>query len=691
MLGLVEFNLWPDEENLSEKNWIPFEKNYPRPQLRRETWTNLNGLWSFEICSRWEKWAKKFEREILLPFPVESSLSRIGEPIGPNDSIWYQREIEIERSLTHRTFLHLEKVDFQATIFLNGKRVAEHRGGFDRFSVEISQFLRENQKQKLTIRVIDSTDRSFQPRGKQKLGTKEKNSIFYTASSGIWATVWLEKVPKIFVESIEFRTKIGKRKVFLETKIDFNAAEDEARRENVRWICKVRRPDGFLLFQVDSSRKKIQIEKNKIQVWSPKNPFLYSVEVELFDESVFIERIFSYLAIRDISLCQNPKKICLNGEVLTIFAVLDQGFWPWASFTARSDDDFRFDIEQMKKLGFNALRKHVKVEPSRWYFWCDFLGMLVLQDFPSMSQSANELTFESKVQFEREIRSIISLLRFHPSIVVWVLFNENWGQFDTERLTKLVRKLDPDRLIDSASGWNDEIGVGDIRDVHSYSADISLPEFDDHRRALIIGECGGFGLKSDGWNYRAFPDRHLLTYAFEQIIFQYASRVSAIVFTQLSDVENEKNGILTYDRREIKFFPDHLQRVLNRDFSKVYKLQQIRKFTEKPFQNFEKLHFRDKFSIDFDESNFEFRKLYFYIAFAFCQVEIEIDRSFRLFLEPAEENQEFHYIDLPDSLFQRNKHSIEISLRSKLTSIQKITFANVNRTFFSLTLSMLWK
>ncbi|CAF2873274.1 unnamed protein product [Rotaria sp. Silwood2] len=632
---------------------IPLQNDYPRPHLRRKLWLNLNGNWLFTITSINETYPKKFDRFIRVPFPVESYLSGIQERVDSSMYLWYKLKFQIKsrawydgNPFHYRIILHFDKVDYETVVYLNQHIVGlKHLGGYEPFSYDISSYFINYQDNELVVRVWDPTDKWYQPRGKQELDVKKPKMIFYTPCSGIWGTVWLERVPHVHIDRLQFQTRLSSRNVFLKYRIDLKsiiATSFDYRSSNKKMrIYSEKKFDKQKKYLLHVGRKQILeqneidyeklgfilkisiIQKNhkhlrdficskpnieqeisfplkKINLWSPENPYLYQISIDLYQMDVFIEHIDSYIGFRQISLCSTKKTICLNNKPYFMLGVLDQGYWPDGLYRAPTDEAYRYDIEQTKNLGFNTIRKHMKSETSRFYYWCDVLGMLVWQDMPAgdayngyeieleddkilrlhRDNSTNDLplaerkqqnlpknesplpikVFEAKIQFEYELKAMIDFLSFHPSIIIWILFNEGWGQYDTIRLTKWLQSYDEDRLIDSASGWQDRTNIGHIRDIHDYTKNILLPSFDDENRALVLGECGGFGLMKYGWSYNAYSDNYLLTYIFEQLIVNLSPRLSAMIYTQLSDVENETNGILTYNREEIKFITPHIKR-----------------------------------------------------------------------------------------------------------------------------------
>jgi hypothetical protein len=540
---------------------------YPRPQLVRKDWLNLNGLWNYAITSNSEVRIQKPEfrsdGQILVPFPVESALSGVMRRLDEKSVLWYQRKVTVPpawRALSGgaqtRVRLHFEAVDWEARVFVNGKEVGMHRGGYDRFGFDITDQLRWNGEDEIVVAVTDPTE-GDQPRGKQ---SRKPEGIFYTPTSGIWQTVWLEPVPKVSVDRLKLTPDLDGRA--LRVQVGVSSLSDKLRVEAVALVAgqEIGRVSGLanteLLLPLESPR-----------VWTPDDPFLYDLRVTLRENDREVESVSSYFGMRKVGLkkdAQGITRLALNDHFLFQVGTLDQGFWPDGIYTAPTDEALRSDIEFLKQSGFNLTRKHVKVEPDRWYYWCDKLGLLVWQDMPS----GNNATPEGRRDFEAELLHLVAGLENHPAIIVWVLFNEGWGQFDTERLTQRLKALDPARLVNNASGWTD-MRVGDLIDVHSYPGpDSPDPE---PRRAAVLGEFGGLGLLVDGhswssrcWGYLMLADQKEITARYAQLLKQVWALhdlrgLSAAIYTQTSDVETECNGLLTYDRAVGKLEPASLR------------------------------------------------------------------------------------------------------------------------------------
>jgi hypothetical protein len=539
---------WAAEVNAT--NTLP---EYPRPQLVRTEWLNLNGLWDYAITTGTPNAPASFQGQILVPFPIDSALSGVMQRLEETNTLWYRRHVTIPASWRGKHVrLHFGAVDWQTRVLVNGKGVGQHRGGYDRFSFDITEQLRWSGDEEIMVAVTDPTE-GDQPRGKQ---SRRPEGIFYTPTSGIWQTVWLEPVPEVCLDKVKSIPDVDAKS--LRVSVAANSLSEKLRVEVVASA------DGKEAARViGSPNMEIVLPLPAPHLWSPEDPFLYDLQVTLQDGDKTLDSITSYFGMRKIGLRKDEQgftRIALNDQFQFQVGTLDQGFWPDGIYTAPTDEALRSDIEFLKQAGFNLTRKHVKVEPERWYYWCDKLGLLVWQDMPS----GNNATVEGRRNFETELRRMIEDLENHPSIVVWVLFNEGWGQYDTERLTQWLKTLDASRLVDNASGWTD-MRVGDLIDVHSYPGPDSRAA--ESRRAVVLGEFGGLGLAVDGhswsqrrWGYLVLPDRKELAARYSRLFKQVWALhklrgLSAAVYTQTTDVETECNGLLTYDRAVVKVDP----------------------------------------------------------------------------------------------------------------------------------------
>ena len=538
---------------------------YPRPQMVRKDWMNLNGLWQFAMAKEGEEppAGKDLDGKILVPFPVQSAMSGVMQAA---DRLWYRRTFEVPAAWKgRRVLLNFGAVDWEATVYVNGKKVGDHRGGYDAFSFDITDALKPAGEQELVVGVFDPTDKGDQPRGKQVLNP---GGIMYTAVTGIWQTVWLEPVGEAHIGRMVLTPDVAGKCLRLTVEAAGGDATVQAVASDAgKEVGKVSGKAG----------EELRLSVPGAKLWSPDNPHLYDLKVELLSGGKPVDAVESYFGMRTIEIGKDDKGVTrmrLNGKFVMQVGPLDQGWWPDGLYLAPTDEAFKYDVEITRKLGFNMARKHVKVEPDRWYYWCDKLGLMVWQDMPS----GNNGTAEAKKQFEAELQRMVDGYRNHPSIIMWVVFNEGWGQYDTERLVPWVKELDPSRLVNNASGWTDR-KVGDVNDIHSYP-DPKSPK-PEPARAAVLGEFGGLGLGIDGhtwkkehWGYKGMADRDELTAGYERLLqaaykLRDTAGLSAAVYTQTTDVEVECNGLLTYDREIIK--PD-LERVAaaNRgDFSRL--------------------------------------------------------------------------------------------------------------------------
>jgi len=541
---------------------------YPRPQMVRKDWQNLNGLWDYATAAKSDAQPKDWEGKILVPFPVESALSGVMKRVDEKQRLWYRRTFDVPVAWKgKRVLLHFEAVDWETTVTLNGKELGIHRGGYDPFSFDITDALKADGAQELVLAVFDPTDAGFQPIGKQR---RNPGGIMYTPSTGIWQTAWLEPVPIAYVESLRIDPDVDAGLV----RIAVKGAGQWRKPPTAEIVVHAGGKEVATAKAVVGDTAELKIPDAKL--WSPDTPFLYDLTVKLGDDVVT-----GYFGMRKIALGKDEggiTRMMLNGKPVFHIGPLDQGFWPDGLYTAPCDEALRYDIEMTKKLGMNCARKHTKYEPSRWYYWCDKLGLMVWQDMPSMfvtrsprrpdpkgkarEPSPEQLKrFEdAKQNFETALVRMIECRRNHPSIVMWVPFNEGWGQHDTERYCELVKKLDPTRLVNNASGWADR-KVGDVHDVHAYPGP-GMPPVSESR-AAVLGEFGGLGLGVDGhtwtqktWGYRGAASRDDLTKQYVKLLqrlYQLRDKgLCAGIYTQTSDVETECNGLMTYDRELVK-------------------------------------------------------------------------------------------------------------------------------------------
>ena len=551
-------------EQIDSQNVLP---EYPRPQLERTDWVNLNGEWEYAIKPKGEVEPNSFDGNILVPFAVESSLSGVQKEVGENNELWYKRSFAVPANWKNKdVVLNFGAVDWKADVFVNDILIGSHQGGFTPFSFNITPYLTGKSNQKLVVRVWDPSDRGSQPRGKQ---TSNPEGIWYTPVTGIWQTVWLEPVATNHITSVKSIPNIdnGTMNVTVGTSQPCNTA-----------VVEVKLLDKG---QVVASAKGVQGKELRLAVqnptlWDTSNPYLYDMKVSLTKDGKVVDDVKSYTAFRKISSKRDANGIMrmqLNNKNLFQYGPLDQGWWPDGLYTAPTDEALLYDIVKTKDWGFNMIRKHVKVEPARWYYHCDKEGILVWQDMPSGDMgnqwaphtynggTDKERSSASIANYYQEWKEIMDLCVSHPSVVVWVPFNEAWGQFDTEKVAEWTKNYDPSRLVNPASGGNHR-ACGDILDLHNYPGP-SMFLFDP-QRVTVLGEYGGIGLPLENhlwwnkrnWGYVQFKNSDEVTAEYVKYANELKEMVdrgfSAAVYTQTTDVEGEVNGLMTYDRKEIK-------------------------------------------------------------------------------------------------------------------------------------------
>lgn len=581
-------------------------EEYPRPLLMREDYQILNGWWDYAFTIDYKQ-PQQYEGRILVPFSPETALSGVGRQLKPDEYLWYRRNFDLpgwdREKGQNRILLHFGAVDQSCEVRINGHKVKRHTGGYLPFEVDISRYAQESANE-LIVAVKDLSDTSYHSKGKQKLNA---GGMFYTAQSGIWQTVWLEKVPKTYIKEIKTVPDIEKKIIRIKVSSSYSTDKKNVDKlsRNLPIEIKIRKPglypdpvvkpsqisteDMLETAVLAVSDKWIEIPIESISLWNCETPYLYYFEVKLGDD-----RAISYFAMRKFSLetkvHEEFLRICLNGEVQFQNGVLDQGYWPESLYTPPSDAAMIFDIQEMKKTGFNMVRKHLKIEPQRWYYHCDRLGIVVWQDMvnggsyykhwfvtygatllswlriPMRDVYPRLLSREAKagrLEFIREMKETIRLLGNHPSIAAWVIFNEGWGQFQTEDMTRIVRRLDPNRLIDQASGWFDQ-GGGDFSSLHNYFFKLFIrPE---RERASVLSEFGGYSYREPGhcakeklYGYGICKNKKDLEKRFLErwsgVRNLIPQGLSASIYTQWTDVEEEVNGVFTYDREVRKIEP----------------------------------------------------------------------------------------------------------------------------------------
>ena len=546
---------WSKEVSLA--NPLP---EYPRPQMTRKEWLSLNGSWDYAFAPHSNPHPPaRFSGKILVPFPMESALSGVQKKSAPNERIWYRRTFAIPPSWKgQRVLLHFGAVNWDSTVAVNGRQFSPHRGGYDSFSWDITTELNGGVNEIVVSawNPLLADDPADQVLGKQR---KNPSGIFYTAATGIWQTVWLEPVPGQSIKSLKITPDIDSKSVHIVVLDDGEINGTDVSISVMEGAKEVARKEG-------NSNETFHIPIPSPILWTPETPHLYNLKVNLTHNGKKLDAVDSYFAMRKISLGKDEKgqnRIFLNNQFVFQVGALDQGYWPDGIYTAPTDSALKFDIEAAKRFGFNLLRKHAKVEPERWYYWTDKLGMLVWQDMPQgFSGEGGKISDEGKAQFKVELHRLIESLYNHGSIIVWTTFNEGWGQHDSKEIADLAKSLDPSRLINSASGWNDE-HAGDIADTHAYPGPwAGKPE---ENRASVNGEFGGVTMRVPGhmWTEDVFgygatlKEKRLVTSRYQQLLrkaydLRDSQGASAVVYTQLTDVEQESNGLLTYDRKIIK-------------------------------------------------------------------------------------------------------------------------------------------
>jgi len=555
-------------------------QEYPRPQLTRKNWQNLNGLWDYAIKPKGEARTETYQGKILVPFAIESALSGVAKTVGKDSILWYHTNFSLSSNMKgKKILLHFGAVDWQTEVFINGTSIGSHKGGYDPFSFDITDYLKKGSQQ-IAVKVWDPTDEGTQPRGKQ---VRKPEGIWYTPVTGIWQTVWLEAVPESYIVSTKQTPDIDREILHINAVVQNSKAGDKVR------ISAWNGNNKVIEQEVDPNEDAILTISNQ-KLWSPENPFLYDLKIELLRKGKVIDEVGSYFAMRKTSIAKDAhgiQRMMLNNKFVFQYGPLDQGWWPDGLYTAPTDEALKFDIEKTKEMGFNMIRKHIKVEPARWYYHCDKLGMLVWQDMPSGDlgnrwdsrpgvfglAAEQERSPESESYYRKEWNAIMDALHNFPSIVVWVPFNEAWGQFKTNEITRWTMEKDSSRLVNSASGGNFFL-VGDIVDLHNYPEPaMPSPELFGEKRALVLGEFGGLGLpvtghvwqEKDNWGYQSFKtaDELLTRYSslMDKIPNLIKSGLSAAVYTQTTDVEIEVNGLMTYDRKVIKVPASQLNKV----------------------------------------------------------------------------------------------------------------------------------
>ena len=538
-------------KDVSPENAWP---EYPRPQMVRPEWTNLNGLWQYSIQPKDAPKPEQWDGRILVPFAVESALSGVMKAVEPDQKLWYRRTFETPAPADGgRLLVHFGAVDWQCTVWVNGKEVGSHTGGYDPFTFDITGELRSNENE-IVLAVSDPTDAGWQPRGKQVL---KPHGIMYTAVTGIWQTAWLETVPAVSIQSLKIVPDVDRKLVSVTVNSTVDAEVAVTAIDG----------DAVVADQAGKTGQPIELTLENPKLWSPDTPHLYGLKVRLGENGKAVDAVESYFGMRKIAVAkdsQGVNRLMLNNQVLFQYGPLDQGWWPDGLYTPATDEALKYDIVMTKKFGMNMARKHVKYEPARWYYWCDKLGLLVWQDMPAGASEKND---ESKANFRAELKCMIDALHNFPSIVMWVPFNEGWGQHDTPDIVQWIQQYDPTRPVNEASGWTD-CGSGTVSDTHNYPGPGTRPV--EEKRVVVLGEFGGLGMPVSGhtwqaeknWGYVSFETAEKLTDAYVGLLTAMRPLIgqglSAAVYTQTSDVEIEVNGLMTYDRALVKMDLDRI-------------------------------------------------------------------------------------------------------------------------------------
>ncbi|MBP8855305.1 MAG: glycoside hydrolase family 2 [Oscillospiraceae bacterium] len=564
-------------KTLCRENPLP---EYPRPQLQRESWQSLNGVWSYAVRSKEIAMPRVADGEIVVPFSPECVLSGAAKAPTSEETLWYWCEFYAKTDCDKRLLLHFGAVDQCCTVYLNGKEIGAHAGGYLPFSIEILDTSIQNGINKLCVAVRDEGDGPLYAYGKQR---KNRGGIWYTPQSGIWQSVWLESVPREYIQNVKLTPLYDEGKIHFTIQADFKAAP----------LFTVKIFDGEKCVATEETKHTsfaIAIEKYKS--WSPDSPFLYTAEI-----TAGADKVCTYFGMRKFSTgpdARGKMRLLLNNKPIFHTGLLDQGYWSDGLYTPPSDEAIIWELSQIKAMGFNMLRKHIKIEPLRWYYHCDRLGIMVWQDFvsggapysslvtqvlPFLGKTLNDCYYkrfgrenaEGRAIFERDMQDTVNTLYNTVSLAVWVPFNEGWGQFDSARITEALRRLDATRSIDAASGWHDQ-GAGDFCSKHIYYKKYRL-QADKQGRVQALTEFGGYScpceahMSSDKlFGYRMFQNGNALTKAFVQlyeteVIPALKDGLSAAIYTQVSDVEDEINGIFTYDREVQKLNAAAVRRI----------------------------------------------------------------------------------------------------------------------------------
>ncbi len=583
-------------EKINPQNPLPA---YPRPLMVRKDWKNLNGLWKYAITPDDALNPETYDGEILVPFPLESSLSGVMRKLEKNEILWYRRTFSVPSAWRgNDVIIHFGAVDFLATVYVNGKKAVQHQGGYTEFSANITSLLKEGDNT-LTVKVEDPTDDWSQPAGKQRNNPGGLGSIWYTSVSGIWQTVWIEPVPRKHIMKVMTTPDLDNSRFIVDVKTAGTAFTTDQ--------VTVELLDGgkVVASQTERAGSPVVLDVKKPKLWTPDTPERYQMVVRLKENNQPVDKVESYAAMRKISVAKNSDGIWrmqLNNKDYFHFGPLDQGYWPDGLYTAPTDEALLFDVVKTKEWGFNMIRKHMKVEPARWYYFCDSIGLIVWQDMPSLGRGDEGWdprnwrnrphgTQPERVvkHFKAEWKEIITQLYSNPCILVWTPFNEAWGQFNTPEIVEYTRQIDPTRIINPASGGN-HYHCGDILDLHDYARPPQL-YLNDTTRPVVLGEYGGLGrhipghrwFEQDATTYVNYGGQEELTNSYveqAEAVAKLAKGItldngvkaafSAAVYTQTTDVETEVNGLMTYDRKVMKMNEQKIREV-NLKLSNIFK------------------------------------------------------------------------------------------------------------------------
>ncbi|MCG8527184.1 MAG: hypothetical protein MI748_12440, partial [Opitutales bacterium] len=600
----------PWDSKVDVENVLP---EYPRPQLVRTEWQNLNGYWQYAVTEAAVDAPSEWDGQILVPFCFESELSGVNRKIKPEEWMWYRRTIEIPAGwCEQRTWIHFEASDWETVLYVNGKEVGSHRGGYTPFSFDITDYLVEGKKQEIVVRVWDHLgQKMYVSAGKQGRTRDEA----YEDSSGIWQTVWLEPRAECSINRLKVEGSYEKATVELSLDLSQKLPKNAVVEIDVM-------DDGKVVTSVMGRKLQFVIEVPDPKAWSPDNPYLYDLGIKIVHKGKVLDDVVSYVGLRDIAIDKSlhGPQITLNGKAMFHFGPLDQGYWPLTVFTPPTEEALLFELEYLKSIGCNMVRMHIKKNSDRWYYHCDRLGLMVWQDFICNKRFAeDQISREASEYWKEEQVKLMDSLNNHPSVVKWIVFNEAWGQHDTEAVVKWAEELLPHHIVSAASGWTDVYNLADIRDIHDYSRfpSITVPEREPNR-AVVLGETGGFGVPVFGNNWEPLPnlkpvelpngqipekdrrgrmrpiqtasdndwvsDTKRPVYSVEGQIAHYERFIdvlkleqhfglSGAIYTQLTDMRQEQNGWLTFDRKVSKIPVDEMKRI----HDKLYQRSPVRK------------------------------------------------------------------------------------------------------------------